>query len=294
MPKLFALICILLVWPLRVGASNHETVIHYTPLEDASDKRLEWPMAVLNLALTKTQAQYGPYRFAPIPQAISLARSVLELNQNTHPNYFFPGGPNIGKMSNGNLITLDYPIDLGMLSYRICFVSPAAKAKVAEIQSLEDLRKFTIGQGNNWPDVAILQNNGLRVQQVANYTGLFKMVMSNRIDLFCRGISELRREYVEYKHLGNLLYDQSFVLVYAMPYSFYFNKSSQPLVRRLEEGLKIAQSDGSLREAFLRFHRDDIRFARLKERKFIQLNSPYDKTMSESFKSFIIDPTTIN
>lgn len=293
MRKLTKLMFSLFAWSLAMSLHATETVIHYTPLEDASDKRLEWPMAVLNLALTKTQAQYGPYRFAPIPQAISLARSVLELNQDTHPNYFFPGGPNIARMSNDNLITLDYPLDQGMLSYRICFVSPAAKEKVAAAKNLEDLRKFTIGQGNNWPDVTILEKNGFRVQQVPNYLSLFKMVMSSRIDLFCRGISELRREHIAYKHLGNLIYDQSFVLVYAIPYSLYFNKNSGPLVQRLEEGLKIAQKDGSLRELFIKHHREDILFAKLKDRKIIQLRSPFDQPQPASFKSFIIDPLTI-
>ncbi len=288
-------ICMLMPAP-QAGAKTHlqsEVVIHYTPVEDASDKRLDYPLAVLDLALSKTEKKYGPYRFQSIPAAVSLARSVHELNLNTYPNYFFPSGEYVQEMSNNNLISVDFPLDHGLLSYRICFVSPAAKAKVGAAQSVSDLRKFTMGQGTNWPDVPILEANGFRVQQVTNYMGLFKMVMGNRIDLFCRGISELHKEYEEYKSMGNLLYDESFVLVYSMPFTLYFNKKSRPLVQRIEEGLGIAKKDGSLNKLFNLHYRDEILFARLKDRKFFYLQSPYGQNLSPTFKSFIIDPLKV-
>ncbi|RYY74034.1 MAG: hypothetical protein EOO52_14255 [Gammaproteobacteria bacterium] len=270
-----------------------ETVVHYTPVEDASDKRLDYPLAVLTLALSKTEKKYGAYKFKSIPAAVSLARSVHELNLDTYPNYFFPSGEYVQEMSNNNLIAVDFPLDHGLLSYRICFVSPAAKAKVAAAKSVDDLRKFTIGQGTNWPDIPILEANGFRVQQVSNYMGLFKMVMGNRVDLFCRGITELHKEYKEYKSMGNLLYNESFVLVYSMPFTLYFNKRSQPLVDRIEEGLAIAKQDGSLNRLFALHYRSDIEFAKLHKRKVFQLQSPYGQHLSPTFKSFMIDPLKV-
>jgi hypothetical protein len=285
---IFVLVCL----PAKAQTQT-ETVIHYTPLEDPADKRLAYPMAVIDLALSKTAEKYGPFKFNSIPGAVSLARSVHELNLDTYPNYFFPSGPIVQEMSNDNLISVDFPLDHGLLSYRICFVSPAAKEKVAAAKNISDLRKFTIGQGTNWPDVPILQKNGFRVQQVANYLGLFKMVMGNRVDLFCRGISELHREYVAYKSLGNLLYDESFVLVYSMPFSLYFNKNSQQVVKRIEEGLDIAKKDGSLNQLFVVHYRKEILFAKLHKRKFFRLKSPYGQNLSPTFKSFMIDPMKV-
>ena len=271
-----------------------ETIIHYTPLEDPSDKRLDYPLKLIDLAMRKTAKQYGPYRFSQIPGAVSLARSVYELNRDTYPNYFLPGGPSIREMSKGQLISADYPLDHGLLSYRICFVSPAAKARVAAAKSMDDLRKFTVGQGANWPDIAILESNGFRVLQNQNYLALFKMVIGNRVDLFCRGISEIHKEYLEYAYLGDLQYDESFALVYSMPYALYFNKNSAPVIRRIEEGLHIAQADGSLKELFNHHHHDDILFAKLKHRKIFYLQSPYGKALSPTYKSFMIDPLKID
>ena len=295
MPKRYLIPCLLITSMLLTALpAQAETVIHYTPLEDPSDKRLDYPLKAIDLAMRKTATQYGPYRFNQIPGAVSLARSVYELNRDTYPNYFLPGGPSIHEMSKGQLISADYPLDHGLLSYRICFVSPAAKALVAAAKSLDDLRKFTIGQGANWPDIAILESNGFRVLQNQNYTGLFKMVIGNRVDLFCRGISELHKEYTEYKYLGDLQYDESFALVYPMPYALYFNKNSAPVIRRIEEGLNIARTDGSLKELFTRYHRDDILFAKLKHRKIFYLQSPYGKALSPTYRSFMIDPLKID
>lgn len=269
------------------------TVIHYTPLADPSDTRLEYPLKVIELAMQKTAKKHGAYQFKHIPSAISLTRSIFELNRDTYPNYFMPGGENIKELSEGNLTTADYPIDHGLLSYRICFVSPAAKAKVAAAKTIDDLRKFTIVQGANWPDIAILKRNGFTVMTNPNHAALFKMVISNRANLFCRGLSELPKEYRAYKSLGNLQYDESFVLAYTMPYTFYFNKNSKPVIERIEEGLQIAQKDGSLPMLFLQYHRDDILFAKLKQRKFFYLNSPYGQDLSPTYKSYLIDPLKV-
>lgn len=285
----FLAICILTTSYLTRG----ETVIHFTPLENPADKRLEYPLKVIDLTMRKTTTNYGTYQLTPIPQAISLARSIYELNRDTYQNYFFPGGTNIEEMSKGNLIKVDYPLDHGLLSYRICFVSPKARAKVATAKTLDDLRKFSIAQGTNWLDVSILQNNGFHVIENQNYMGLFKMVISNRADLFCRGISELRKEFEAYKSLGDLQYDESFFLVYSQPYSLYFNRNSKPLIKRIEDGLKIAQQDGSLEALFNMYYRNDILFAKLKQRKFFYLQSTYGNTLSPTYKSFMIDPLKI-
>lgn len=272
---------------------NGELIINYTPVEDPADQRLNYPLAVIKLALEKTRLQYGNFQITHIPQFLSVARAIYELKRDTWPNYFFPGGVNIEILGRENLEPVDFPIDQGLLSYRICFVSPQAKERVAAVKSLTELRQFIIAQGTNWPDVTILRHNGFTVQEVGTYPGLFKMVISGRADLLCRGISELKQEYTEFKYLGNLQYDETFVLTYPMRYSIYFNKNSREAVRRIETGLKIAQQDGSLHQLFLKHFRDDIVFARLGKRRFFNLQTPYDDNFSDNYKSYLIDPLLI-
>lgn len=267
-----------------------EWVIHYMPSDDPNDHRLDYIFALINLSLEKQTPAITEVQFKPLPSVVSFARAVHELKQDAYPNYFTSGGDNIEKLGTENLMAVDFPVDHGLLSYRICFVSARAREKVKQAEALEDLRRFSIAQGKDWPDVRILRNNGFRVLEVPIYNSLFKMVLAGRVDMVCRGINELREELHSQKHLGPLQYDESFVLVYFMPYKLYFNKSSAELVAKIEAGLKIANQDGSLQELFNHHFKDDIDFAQLDKRKKFYLKSGYENTFSEIYKSYFFYP----
>ena len=265
-------------------------IIHYMPAEDSDDKRLAYILDLLSLALQKDGLAKQDIIFKPLPTSVSYARAIHQMKRDAYENYFTPGGANIEVLGTENLISVDFPLDHGLLSYRICFVSPKSKDKVNQVSNLDELRKFTIAQGTNWPDLVILKNNHFQVVEVPVYTSLFKMVASNRIDLVCRGINELRQEYHAFKHYGNLLYDESFVLIYKMPYKLYFNQSSAELVKQIESGLSKAEKDGSLEKLFQEHYRLDLEFAQLKKRKRFYLNSGYEDSFSDTYKSYLYDP----
>lgn len=282
-----------IMWLLCLGISvkgQSSLTIHYMPTEDPQDQRLVYILELLKLSLGKNGSPSEIIEFKPLPGSVSYARAIHEMKRDTYENYFTPGGANIEHLGTDNLLAVDFPLDHGLLSYRICFVSPNAKRKVAQAKTIDDLRQFTIGQGNYWPDPPILKSNGFTVVEVPIYTSLFKMVVSNRVDLVCRGINELRNEYHAFKHYGNLLYDRSFVLIYNMPYKLYFNQSSKTLVNRIEDGIKKARDDGSLQALFDKHFSADLAFAKLNKRKRFYLRSGYENSFSENYKSYLYDP----
>jgi hypothetical protein len=279
-----------LIFLLAANLLQANQVIHYMPTEDSEDNRLVYILDLLSLALQKNGATKQEIQFKPLPTPVSFARALHEMKRDTYKNYFTPGGANIEVLGTENLISVDFPLDHGLLSYRICFVSPKSKDKISQVSSLDELRKFTIAQGTNWPDLVILKNNGFQVVEVPVYTSLFKMVASNRIDLVCRGINELRQEYNAFKHYGDLFYDESFVLIYKMPYKLYFNQSSAELVKQIESGLSKAHKDGSLKKLFQQHYGPDLEFAQLKKRKRFYLNSGYEDSFSDIYKSYLYDP----
>lgn len=279
---------IILLLGLSFGA-RADWIIHYMPTEDPGDDRLAYILDILKLSLSKS-APKETIEFKPLPGVVSYARAIHEMKRDIYPNYFTPGGANIELLSTENLMAVDFPLDHGLLSYRICFVSPNAKDQIAKVKSVDELRQFTIAQGSNWPDVPILKANGFKVSEVPLYTSLFKMVVSNRVDMVCRGINELRREHKQFKHYGDLIYDQSFVLIYTMPYKLYFNQSSAPLVAKIESGLEMAHKDGSLKKIFTRYFAQDLKFAKLHKRKQFVLKSGYEDSYSETYKRYLHDP----
>lgn len=278
-------------WLLCLGLNSQANVIiHYMPTEDPQDQRLVYILELLKLALGKNASEAETIEFRSLPGSVSYARAIHEMKRDTYENYFTPGGANIEQLGTDNLLAVDFPLDHGLLSYRICFVSPNAKQKVEQVKTIDKLQQFTIGQGSYWPDPPILKSNGFKVVEVPIYTSLFKMVVGNRVDLVCRGVNELRHEYQAFKHYGNLLYDQSFVLIYSMPYKLYFNQSSKALVNRIEDGLKKAKEDGSLRTLFEKHFSEDLKFAQLAGRKQFYLKSGYENSFSDVYKSYLYNP----
>jgi len=276
--------------------AHAKLVIFYTPLDLATDRRMDLPIAILNLGLSKTQHQYGDFEIKPAPvEQLPFNRGIQALRNNTYPNLFLMGNfHNHPEYNHYGLTPVDFPADFGLLGYRVCFVNPQKKAAISQVTSLKDLTQFTVGQGTKWDDVAILRHNGFTVTETANYPNLFKMVARGRVDLFCRSLSELKEEAKTYGDIKNLTYDESFVLHYPLPWYFYFNHQSTEAIKRLQEGLDIAARDGSLRQLFLAYNKENLAFAHLSQRRIFNLENPSAGPLSETYKHFLIDPTKID
>ena len=155
------------------------------------------------------------------------------------------------------------------------------------------MRQYSIVQGIGWADNAILRKNGFTVIELDSYLNLFKMVASGRADLFCRGVNELPEEYAENKAMGNLTYDESFLLRYKMPYFLFINKQNTLAKQRLEEGLKIAYEDGSIMQFWRKKYEQSIRFSNLKKRRIFNLENNTTEATSSEYDKYIINPLTL-
>lgn len=262
-------------------------VSHRTPL-NAEDTRDAYTIAVINLALEKTRDKYGDYQLSGIPP-LNYPRSIDALSLNRYPNLVVDVSYEESLTDSGELTYIHFPVDQGIVGYRICFVNPALKEKIAQAKSLEDLRQYTIGQGVGWADTAILRHSGFNVVEVSSYPNIFKMVVAGRIDLFCRGINELMKEYDTYKHIGNLTYDESFALVYMLPRFMYLNKTNELAKQRIEQGLQLAYADGSLKQLWLSYHKASVEFAKLKQRRIFELDNPLIQHLPRDYQDKHID-----
>jgi hypothetical protein len=278
----------------QASLANAKLVIQYTPLDSPTDKHMDFMLAILNLGLAKTQQQYGDFEIKPVHIAqLPFNRGIQALRKNTYPNFFIVGDFSKHAEYGDDLIAVDFPADLGLLGYRVCFVDPQKKVAISKTTNLKELTKYTVGQGSNWDDVAILRNNGFDVTEAKNYLNLFKMVARGRVDLFCRSIGETQDEIKTYQEQADLTYDESFVLHYQLPWYFYFNRNSTEAVKRLQEGLVIAAHDGSLKQLYLTYQKENLDFLKLSQRRTFNLKTPFENHLSATYKSYLIDPTKI-
>jgi len=281
-------ISLLLILLMADQALAELVVWHRSPL-DFGNNRYIYDIEVLRLALEKTRPAYGDYQLRGLP-ATNYARLLHSLRQNTHPNLILEISYDKKWDESHELSYVPFPIDLGIIGYRICFVNPAVKEEIKQVASLQDLRQYTMGQGVGWADIGILRHNGFTVTEVSSYTSMFKMVAGGRFDLLCRGANELMDEFEQYKNIGKLTYDESFALVYRMPRFFYLNGKNVLLKKRLEEGLHLAYADGSLMALWRKENQPSVEFAQMPKRKVFYLDNPLIQGLSKDYEQYFVDP----
>lgn len=278
------------LWLLVASSTSFATTViwHRSPL-DFGSFRYVYDIELLRLALEKTRASHGDYQLQAIPPA-SFARMLHSLRNNTYPNMLLEISYDKKLEESGELTYINFPVELGIIGYRVCFVNPSVREKVIQVKTLDELRQFTMGQGVGWADIAILRHNGFQVREVSNYTSLFKMVAGGRFDLLCRGVNELMMEYQQYKEIGNLTYDESFALVYRMPRFFYLSRTNEAIKLRVEEGLKMAYADGSLQMLWRQHNLQSIEFTQLSKRKIFFLDNPLIADLPRDYEQYFYDP----
>lgn len=176
------------------------------------------------------------------------------------------------------------PIDYGVNGWRVFTIHKDNKSLFSKIDNIEDLRKYTAGQGSGWSDNIILENAGLNVIQAPQMDQLFAMVEKKRFDYLPLGA------HTSFWHVRNrinkhpnLVVDDSIVLIYPFARLFFLQKGNTRLHDIVKRGLEISIANGSFFELF-KSHKntaDLFTKANLKNRKQIYIENPL---MTEQFK----------
>lgn len=261
------------------------TTFTYRTAESDNDPRPDYEVALIRLALEKTVSQYGTFNLEASPR-MNLARCMFSVRKNDLPNFFCSRGYKELYNTYPEVAYVHFPIDLGLLSYRTCFTNEMVADKLSKVNTLDELRQFTYGQGRDWADVEVLKANGFNVSEVSQYEHLFKMTAAGRFDLFCRGTNEVKQEYDIRHDIPGLVYDQHILLYYPLPVFLYTNKNNVKAIERITKGLQIAYADGSLQRLWRRFHQAGVDFAHFEKRKIFYLNNPFIKSIDFDYAKY--------
>lgn len=288
----YRLTFVVVLTPLMGWSENYRTesvtTFTYHSKQSMGDKRFEYDHELLKLSLEKTKKKHGPYKLIPLAVNANYKRIEILAQNKQIKNLFFKQS-----VSTKRLNTLGYvpfPVDRGIVGYRVALVSEQNKEKLKLVKTVQDLKKFTVLQGFGWLDVKILEHNGFKVMQGGSYEGLFEMVSRNRGDLFIRGANELYQEWVDNKHLENLTYDETFVLYYPLPRFFFTHKTNKKAIKRVQEGLILAYNDGSLINLWEKHYLKSIEFVNFNKRKIFKIENPLLKGLDGRYKKYIYTP----
>ncbi|MDH5518270.1 MAG: hypothetical protein OEY36_10725 [Gammaproteobacteria bacterium] len=227
---------------------------------------------ILQLALDKTVDSYGPYNLKPsIEMEQGRVHTELKRNLRVHIASFAPS-----QKREDELLPIRIPVTRGLLGLRVCLIHEDNQQRFTGIDNAQQWieKAITIGQGQDWPDTAILEANQFNVVKSAKYLPLFDMLAKKRFDCFSRSVSEVIPELNKYTDKGIIL-EQNYLLAYRLPTFFFLSRRNQKLAERISLGLTLANKDGSFNKTITNAYRDQFNKINIRNRKIIYLDNPF-------------------
>jgi hypothetical protein len=171
------------------------------------------------------------------------------------------------------LIPIRLPIDKGLIGWRISLITEKSRTAFSKIKKAEDLKPYTAGQGNNWPDVDILKANQLPVLTSSGYDSLFTMLAAERFDYFPRSVFEIWNELRSHRD-QTIEVEQSFILHYPSAYYIFITPRRPQLAEDLRQGFEKIIENGIFEKLFQHHNQESIERAKIKQRTVIHLDNP--------------------
>ena len=245
--------------------------IYYTPSDAV---RYSYYVELLNLALQRTEGDFGPFRVEFFSSPMSSMRWNAEAIRGHKVNVMWS---NVGHTDlNEKMIPIPILADRGIHGYRVLLIRADRQAAFDAVRTLDDLRQLAGGQGANWGDVRIFEHNRLPVVTSPVYDNLFPMLMAGRFDYFSRSVLEAPVEMKAFaSKFPAMVIERSLLLHYRFPVVFFVTKSEPQLAHRIGVGLERMEKSGELKELFEHNFRLSLAQLNLSSRRIIELENPY-------------------
>jgi hypothetical protein len=243
--------------------------------EAPGDTRYDHYWQLLAQALAVTEPDFGPFTLSEATLPMTERRAIDELET---------GKGSVTVLVHGNvadyeqrLLPIRFPLDKGLLGYRVFLIRGEIQSKLDLVGSLDDLRRYSIGQGREWGDVTILREAGLTVVEGTSYEGLFSMLAAGRFQLFSRSVVEVGEELAREKpDHPEFAIERHLMLYYPLTRYFYVTRSpaGDALARRISEGLERMLKNGRFDRMFEDFKSPFERQIGLRDRLLIRVANP--------------------
>jgi ABC-type amino acid transport substrate-binding protein len=272
---IFSCLCIA---SLNVYANNKNSdyVYHYWDLK-ASDKRDAYQYRLLELALEKTIPSFGQYQLTKNNEKYTSLRSHRELERGETVNIIALPTPTWPPKEADPKApyTIKQPLLRGLLGYRGLVIRRTDLQKFKQINSVAELQHLAAGQGRDWEDINIYRYNNYTVVDNADYLNLFAMLAAGRFDYIPLSVIEIDDVMARFsKYAKDFVVVPNLIIYYPFPVIYNISSIHPELVNRLNQGLNIAQSDGSLKQLFESYFADELEKIKVSNLKVFILKSP--------------------
>ncbi|MGJ8678713.1 hypothetical protein [Paraglaciecola sp.] len=283
----FIVFNVLLISHLVMGKSSEPTVFSYQGSQFEADRSHNYTIDVLKLALDKTKAEYGDYKLELKGHGLNVARVVKLVETGYYKNFFFKHS--ITTEISKKVHTIHFPIDRGIIGYRIALIHPSNLNKFCNLTEESAVNNISIVQGIGWTDSDILQANNYRVYPLTNpdHDKVFGLIKKGRVDAYFRGVTEEKDEYfVAAQKKFGLVYEPCISFAYELPRFFITHINNHVNAKRVELGLKRAYKDGSFIKLWEKHHLHNLIANKLVDRKILWLENPLIQGLSQEYKKY--------
>ncbi len=276
MKNIALLVLLYVCQSLVANAAQDSMTYHYWDLK-ASDIRDEYQFRLLELALQKTVSSHGDFELTKNNEKLTSLRSRRELDRGDvinvialptptwQPTTINPQAPFVIKK----------PLLRGLLGYRKLVVRKSDLPKFQAITSAAQLQHLAAGQGRDWEDINIYRFNNYSVVDNADYFNLFAMLAAGRFDYIPLSVIEIDDIMERFsKYSKDFVVVPNIIIYYPFPVLFNISAKHPELVSRLNQGLDIAQADGSFKMLFESYFSKELEKLKATNLKVFILRSP--------------------
>lgn len=262
---------------LVLSATAHAQTMNFVhpPAEAAGDERHLYYWQVLDAALASNRDQFGGYTVKAFDTPMTFQRAVAEVGSGSGRVNIVSRATNLDLEK--RLRPIRIPLDKGLLGARLFLVMPEVQARLDKISTLNELRRFSIGQSSAWSDVRILQDAGFKLVLTDAYLPLFSMLGARRFDLFSRGAIEIESEWrANRDSIPGLMIEEKFLLYYPMPRYFFVPRTveGERMALRIEDGLQRLRRSGEFERRYQAWKKLVLKDIALSGRTVFRLPNP--------------------
>ncbi|MDC5821691.1 hypothetical protein OPW19_17905 [Vibrio europaeus] len=172
-------------------------------------------------------------------------------------------------------LAIDVPLTNGLIGKRVMLIPPALQSKLANINTLQDLKQANLvaGLGVNWFDVDVWKTNGLKVhEEDGEWRALYhKLKADGEVNYFPRGMNEIGAEVAQNNHL---VIEQRLLLVYDRDFKFYLSPSMAEYQPAIQNALDKAKASGLIEQLVRKHWGESFQQIKPDQRVVIKLELP--------------------
>ncbi len=262
----------------------------YHPPESPLDVRYNYHWSILKSALDVTQKKYGEYEMKA-SVFMTEDRQVRELLKRESKLNTMIRETSVEFEK--KFLPVRIPIDRNLIGYRVLLINKKDRELFKNVNTLEDLKKLSFGQGAGWGDVEILKAAGLNVVTEVYYDKIFENLRSGQFTAFPRSVTEVQEEFDKRKDkMPELMIEESILLYYPLPTYFWFpaTEEGKRLRARVKEGMEMIIANGEFDKLFDQHYRAKITNLKIRKRKFFRIDNPMlPSSVTQQKKQFWVD-----